>query len=313
MSKADIVNKIFVGVDLHKTQLTVSVITKHCEILHDGIYRTNDDGYHQFCKLMHQFEEELDCVVELAVEATGNARFFKNLMESKGFAVVVVNTNKFKVISSSTKKTDANDAGTLAFYLMKDMLPESHLCDQASNEIRRILKTRSILVSSTVKIKNQIHGMCLDYGIVTKAAQFQSKKARQQIFYDLEDHHFSEFAASSLNAMFDSLDNLFKDIKKIEQQLAEMVKNDETVELLLTVPGIGLITAATIAAYTKNIERFGGDFKKFASYLGIVPGVHNSNENIHLGKITKRGPQDLRTAFVQVALGMIRQPKRTEN
>ena len=102
MSKAEVASKIFVGVDLHKTQFTVSVITKHCEVLHDGIYRTNDDGYHQFCKLMHQFEEELDCAVELAVEATGNARFFKNLMESEGFAVVVVNTNKFKVISSSS-------------------------------------------------------------------------------------------------------------------------------------------------------------------------------------------------------------------
>lgn len=313
MSKTEKLPTIYVGVDLHKTQFTVSAITKDAEVLHERAYRTDTDDYRKFCGQMHQFEEKFGCVIKLALEATGNARFFKNLMESEGFSVVVVNTNKFKVISSSTKKTDANDAATLAFYLMKDMLPEAHLCDQTSNEIRRVLKTRSILVSSTVRIKNQIHGMCLDYGIVTKSAQFQSKRARQQIFYDLEDHHFSEFAASSLKVMFDSLDNLHANIKQIEKQLAEMVKNDETVELLLTVPGIGLVTATTIAAYTKNIERFGGDFKKFASYLGIVPGVHNSNESVRLGKITKRGPQDLRTAFVQVALGMIRQPKKTQN
>ena len=58
-------------------------------------------------------------------------------MESEGFGVIVVNTNKVKVITMSTKKNDANDAATLAFYLLKEMLPESHLCDQTSEEIRR--------------------------------------------------------------------------------------------------------------------------------------------------------------------------------
>ena len=59
---------------------------------------------------------------------------------------------------------------------MKEMLPEANLCSQTSEKIRRMLKTRTILVQSTVKIKNQIHGMMLGYGIETKAAQFQSEK-----------------------------------------------------------------------------------------------------------------------------------------
>jgi transposase len=41
--------------------------------------------------------------------------------------------------------------------------------------------------------------------------------------------------------------------------------------------------------------------------------VHNSNETVHLGHITKHGPQELRTAFVQVALGMIRASKQTSD
>ena len=39
--------------------------------------------------------------------------------------------------------------------------------------------------------------------------------------------------------------------------------------------------------------------------------MHNSADSVHMGHITKRGPQDLRTAFVQVAMGIIRQPKKT--
>ena len=97
----------------------------------------------------------------------------------------------------------------------------------------------------------------------------------------------------------------------IKLQIKEMTKENETIELLMTVPGIGFVGATTIAAYTNNIERFDGDFKRFASYLGIVPSVHNSADSVRMGKITKRGPQELRTAFVQVAMGIIRQPQNT--
>ncbi|MBR0451564.1 MAG: IS110 family transposase [Oscillospiraceae bacterium] len=303
--------RLCVGIDLHKTQFTVCAMREE-----DGLvvleeqYATTETGYREFTEEMHT-EEENGYSIELAIETTGNARYFKNRMEAEGFGVVVVNTNKFKVITMSTKKTDANDAETLAYYLMKEMLPEAHLCDQTSEEIRRLLKTRSILVQSRVKIKNQIHGMLLGYGIETKRAQFQSKKKRQELYKDLADQGYSQFTASSLEVTLSILDEIDQQIKRVEDQLHEMLDEDETVKLLMTVPGIGFIGAWTIAAYTKDMERFGGDFKRFSSYLGLVPSVHNSNESRHLGRITKHGPQDLRTAFVQVAMGVIRQPQNT--
>lgn len=309
MKQAEI-SRLCVGVDLHKTQFTVCALTEDGEVLLQEMYLTNEEGYRAFIEEMHK-EEENGYTIEIAVETTGNARFFKNQMEKEYFVVKVVNTNKFKVITMSTKKTDMNDAATLAYYLMKEMLPEAHLCSQTSEEIRRMLKTRSILVSSTVKIKNQIHGMMLGYGIETKAAQFQSKRKRQELINDLANHYFSDFTASSLNVMLDILDNLSEEIKKVENQIADMVKENEDVELLKTIPGVGPINATTIAAYTSDIERFDGDYKRFAAYIGIVPSVHNSNETTHYGRITKHGPQELRTAMVQVALGMIRVPKQT--
>ncbi|MCQ2474179.1 MAG: IS110 family transposase [Saccharofermentans sp.] len=309
MKQAEI-SRLCVGVDLHKTQFTVCALTEDGEVLLQEMYLTNEEGYRAFIEEMHK-EEENGYTIEIAVETTGNARFFKNQMEKEYFVVKVVNTNKFKVITMSTKKTDMNDAATLAYYLMKEMLPEAHLCSQTSEEIRRMLKTRSILVSSTVKIKNQIHGMMLGYGIETKAAQFQSKRKRQELINDLANHYFSDFTASSLKVMLDILDNLSEEIKKVENQIADMVKENEDVELLKTIPGVGPINATTIAAYTSDIERFDGDYKRFAAYIGIVPSVHNSNETTHYGRITKHGPQELRTAMVQVALGMIRVPKQT--
>ena len=304
--------RICVGVDLHKMQFTVHAVNEETgEVALTGAFKTDNQGYYDFCKKLHTIEAEEECTIELAVEATGNARYFKNKMEAEGFGVLVVNTSKFKVITMSTKKTDANDAATLAFYLSKDMLPQSHLCDQTSEEIRRMLKTRSILVSSTVKIKNQIHGMLLGYGIETTSAQFQSKKKRQELINVLAEHYFSQFTASSLEVTLNILDDIYAQVKKIEEQIKEMTKENETVELLMTMPGIGFVGATTIASYIDNIERFDGDFKKFSSYLGIIPSVHNSADSVRMGHITKRGPQELRTAFVQVAMGIIRQPQNT--
>ena len=302
--------RLCVGVDLHKTQFTVCAMNEDGEYLLERKYPTTEEGYEEFSQEMHDREEE-GYSIELAVETTGNARYFKNRMEKEYFAVKVVNTNRFKVITLSTKKTDANDAATLAYYLMKEMLPEANLCSQTSEEIRRMLKTRTILVQSMVKIKNQIHGMMLGYGIETKAAQFQSKKKRQELMNDLADHEYSAFTASSLKVMLQIIDDLSEEIKRVEVQLAEMVKENEDVELLMSIPGVGINTATTIAAYTENLERFEGNYKRFASYIGIVPSVHNSNETKHLGRITKHGPQELRTAFVQAALGMVRLTKVT--
>lgn len=306
MSGAEEILRLCVGVDLHKTQFTICAMDEMGNIHLEEVFRTDANGYEEFCHKMHNYEEEVGFKIELAVETTGNARFFKNRMESEGFEVVVVNTSKFKVISSSTKKNDANDAQTLAFYLMKEMLPEAHLCDQTSENIRRMIKTRSIFVSSIIKVKNQIHGMMLGYGIETKSAQLQSEKKRQELLKSLEDYEFDKFAAVSLKTLLESIDNLMKSIKNIEKNLEEMTAENEDKKILETVPGIGKIGAITISAYTKDMDRFEGNFKRFASYLGIVPSVHNSNETVHLGKITKRGPVELRTAFVQVALGMIR-------
>ena len=186
-----------VGVDLHKTQLTVCVLNEETgEVEFESEFRTTDEGYQGFIARMHGLEEDSGYRIELAVEATGNA--------------------------TSTKKNDANDAATLALYLLKGMLPESHLCDQTSEEIRRMLKTRSILVQATVKMKNQIHGMMLGYGIETKSSQFQSKKKRQELYQDLADHNYSKFTASSLKVILDSLDEMYKQIKAIEAQLEEM-------------------------------------------------------------------------------------------
>jgi transposase len=301
--------KMSIGVDLHKTQFTVCVLSADRKVDESGIYPTSKLGYKAFFTKMAQRMDQ-GYQITTAVESTGNTRYFRNQLLQAGIGVKVVNTMKFKVVTESVKKTDKRDARTLAEFLEKDMLPESILCSQESEDIRRVIKSRAILVKALVSLKNQVHGLLLGYGIESKRGQLQSKKERQRILCGLEDHRSYGNAASAAKPLLASIDQLACQIKQLEQVLAELVAEDEDVQLLQTMPGVGLITASTIRAYTDDINRY-ESAKKYAAHAGLVPWVQNSNETIRHGHITKRGPVELRTAFVQMVMGMVRYQKVT--
>lgn len=301
--------KMSIGADLHKTQFTTLALSEDRKVENEGFYHTNEKGYDSFLNELNEYVKD-GYDVSVAVESTGNTRFFKNKLLLAGISVKVVNTLKFKVINESVKKTDKHDAKTLAEFLEKDMLPESILCSQESEDIRRVLKTRSILVRSLVSIKNQVHALLLSYGIESHRGQLQSKIERQRILNGLKDHDFFRNAAATVEPLLKTINNLYQEVKDLEKVLAQMVQDDDDVRLLQTIPGVGLITASTIRAYTDDINRFDSS-KHYAAYAGLVPWVQSSNMTIHYGHITKRGPTELRTALVQTVLGMVRSRKQT--
>ena len=227
-------------------------------------------------------------------------------MENEGFRVKIINTLKFKVVVKSVNKTDIRDARVIAAFLAKDSIPESHLCSQYEEDLRRLLKTRNQLVKTIVGLKNNIHGMMLSYGIVSKPSQFQSKKGRQQLRNELEAHtEFNVEAAGILDCILKVLEDTSASLKDVEQALERYVERDDAVAMLRTVPDVGLVTSSTIRAWTADIDRF-NSYKEYASYCGLVPYLKESNDVTYPGHITRRGPKELRTAMVQVVMGLLR-------
>ena len=171
--------RIDIGVDLHKTQFTVYVLGREKSGV-NGQYFTTEEGYMSFMQKLREWKRDGEAI-RIGVESTGNTRYFKHRMEEEGHSVVVINTMKFKVINESVKKTDTHDAATIAEFLSKDMLPESRLCSEASEQLRRLLKVRSALVRTRVTVKNQIHGLLVSMGMEDTRASLQSKRGRQKI------------------------------------------------------------------------------------------------------------------------------------
>lgn len=301
---------ISVGIDLHTTQFTVCALMDDDVVIQEEVYPTTEEGYKTFIEWAHEVEEKYKYGISIAIEATGNARYFRNRMEHEGFNVVVINTMKFKVIVASAKKTDKRDAYTIAYFLSRDMLPESYLCDQATEELRKLLSERADIVSLIVKTKNKVHGLLRGYGIQTTASQFQSEKNRQQLLIGLENHPlYTERAAKALKMLLDTLTVLSGEVKEYEALIDDFTLEDENVQLLKSIPGVGRITSTTISAYVGDIDRF-ESYKQFSAYCGLTPFVKISNESGYLGHITKNGPTELRTNMVQVVMGMLRVQNR---
>jgi len=292
-----------VGIDLHKTQFTICVREQSGNKFEK--YPTTAEGYEEFLKKVALWQRG-GKEVRAGVESTGNTRYFRDRLEAVGVKVTVINTLKLKVVTESVKKTDKHDAATIAEFLEKDMLPVAQICSRESEKQRRMIKARTTLVRAQVVMKNQIHGLLTAEGMEDIRGSLQSKKGRQQALDTLNK------CENGLEAqtLIETIDDLERSVNGTEKQLRRLTEGDRVVELLMSIPGCGEVSAWTIRAYTDDIKRF-SSAKKYAAYCGLAPWVQNSNETVHHGKITKRGPEELRTALVQVVMGMRRMKAKT--
>ena len=106
-----------------------------------------------------------------------------------------------------------------------------------------------------------------------------------------------------------TIDTLLRQVAKFEKKIAGIAMSDRRAQLIMTIPGIGYITAVTILAEIVDHGRF-ADAEKLASYAGLVPKHHNSGETTRTGSITKRGSVWLRRAMVKAAFVAVRHDAR---
>ena len=100
----------------------------------------------------------------MAVEATGNTRFFCEQVVGKLQRVAVVNPRQFEVIKRSTNKTDKRDAANLALFLSKELLPEARMKSKAQAELSSLVQTRDKLVKQRTSLINKLHALSVAAG-----------------------------------------------------------------------------------------------------------------------------------------------------
>lgn len=276
-----------IGVDLHSNSMTVCYLTKKgLETL--ATYSLSD---------LADFQKSLRRSDRVAVEATGNTRWFVEQIKERVRQVVVVNPNQFDVIRKSVKKTDRHDARALAKFLSKEMLPEARLKNEMCSQINSLAETRDKLVKLRTTFVNKLHALHRGRGIISRKSQFLRQKGLRKVL-ELEWDTASRVEIEVIIAQIHSIN---EGIKRLDDQLAESGSKLKGHENLVSIKGIGPRAAAILLSVIGPVSDFESE-DKLASYFGIVPRVSNSNETIQHGRITKRGSKLGRTTLVQCAL-----------
>jgi transposase len=113
----------------------------------------------------------------------------------------------------------------------------------------------------------------------------------------------------SLPLVCDEIRALEKNLHQVERQLRTMAGQLPVVRNLLSIPGVGLITATALVAFVGDVNRFPTS-RHFASYLGLTPREHSSGLVRRLGSISKRGDVYLRTLLAHGARAVLWAAKR---
>lgn len=281
----------FIGVDLHSNSLTA------CYLEENGSEQLRTFAL----KELGQFQASLAATDQVAVEATGNTRHFREAIKSLVSKVVVVNPSQFEVIRKSVKKTDRHDARTLALFLSKEMLPESRLKDPAQAQLNSVAHTRDKLVKLRTTLVNKLHALHVGVGIKSKKSSFGSAKGLRRAL----ERSWDELTRAELEVIVFQIGSLNEGIKRLDRQLSAYGRQLSGHRNLTSIKGIGDKSAAVLLSVIGDVSDFAGE-DKLASYFGLVPRVANSNETIHHGRITKRGSKLGRTTLVQCTLIAVR-------
>jgi transposase len=277
----------FIGVDLHPNSLTVCYLNEEGqEAL--ATYKLSE---------LAAFVESLQADDQVAVEATGNTRYFVGQIQAHVAQVVVVNPSQFEVIRKSVKKTDKHDARALAFFLSKGMLPTARLKDERSAQMNSLAQTRDKFVKLRTTLINKMHALHNAHGIKSVKNAFKSEKGLQTALA----REWSEIVRIELEVLAGQIRALNEGIKKLEGQMEKSGKEMPGHAKLTSIKGIGAKSAAILLSVIGNIADF-ASAKKLESYFGVVPKVANSNETVQHGRITKRGSKLGRTTLVQCTL-----------
>ena len=200
------------------------------------------------------------------------------------------------------QKEDARDSRKIAEQLAASKLVAIFVPSIEAEGDRAMLRFRRTLTKEISRNKNRVKSFLYYHGIIIPE-QFTDKKYWSKRFTKwLQELELpSESARITLTEIVDVVEflrkkqyQIFKKIKELSQK-----KNyKKNTELLISIPGIGLITAMSFLTETENISRF-KNLDKLCSFIGLVPMTNSTGEREAVGGITKRQNKILRSLIIE--------------
>jgi transposase len=230
------------------------------------------------------------------VEASPLAEWAAGLLEQLGHEAIVIDPRKAKGVIRTKKKTDRLDARNLAKMSRTGWYTAVHRKSPSARAMRTYLQARQGLVQTALAQGSRIRGLLRANGIKLGQVGRSGYAAKVQ--------QLARQQAPQLWPMLKPLVHLWqqaiRSAEQMEKQLTKQTRQDQVAQRLMSVPGIGPVTASAYMATIDQPQRFRSG-NQVAAYVGLVPSVTQSGQLELHGHITREGDGLLRSYLVEAA------------
>lgn len=220
----------------------------------------------------------------VVLESTGNWAFIYDTLEPYVSELILAHSKEVKAIAHARVKSDEIDADTLFHLLRADLIPTAYIPPREVRDRRDWLRSRTAIVRMGTQLKNRIHALLAKNGLTSPVSDLFGQAGREW----LDGVELCSVHRQILDRYLRLLDALEAESKATNAQVAREARAEPRARLLMTIPGVGPLTALLILAETGDIKRF-HSHRQLVSYAGLAPQVRSSGGRTWLGSITKEG------------------------
>jgi transposase len=249
-------------------------------------------------KLMTSWERS-----RVIVETSAEAFRIADAAKLAGHEVRVVPATLVRTLGVGARgvKNDERDAQTLSQVSCRIDLPSVHIPSTMSRELKSLCGSREVLVETRTKLINNVRGWLRTQLWQVRSGATSSFPDRVRAHGKTDHRDLPEHVERQLQAI-SCVNEL---IKAADKQVLQLAGEQPVCRKLMTVPGVGPVTAVRFVAALDEVQRF-PNAHALQSYLGLTPGENSSSERQRRTGITKAGPAPLRRVLVQAAWSALR-------
>lgn len=292
---------LYAGCDLHKQTISICVLDQSRSVVQRKKFPCNDpDAIRQFFASLGEFQA--------VVEATASYEWFLQLLDPLAQRLLLAHPKKLRLIAESTRKSDRLDAQVLAELLVCDLIPTAYRPTPRQREHRTLVRHRDRVQRHLTSVKNRLRRILANYN-----ADIPSLFTIQGLQY-LAQFPFSSADRFAVDQITEELLFGRRQLQAAEQRIRQFITDSpmaeqETRELLRSIPGVGFVTAEVVLAEIADIHRF-SSHKQLAAYAGLSPGQRESAGKTRDLHLEKNGSGLLRWILVESAWRLVRYSPR---
>jgi transposase len=256
-------------------------------------------------KLLDFFAVQPRCMV--ALEACGGAHHWARQLTQLGHEVRLIPPAYVKPFVKR-QKSDANDAEAICEAAQR---PSMRFVAVKSEQQQAglVFRTRDLLVRQRTQLINAIRGHLTEYGWIAPKGPSHVAMLADLIEEEEMASSLPEAAHAMFRLMLDLLAGLNSKIADLDKEIARRAREDEVSRRLMTIPGIGPISATAIAALAPPAETFAKG-RDFAAWLGLTPLQRSTGGKQKLGATSKMGERTLRRLLIIGSSAVVQQASK---